>query len=352
MISIINDVHLGVKRQAGTTNASRDALEAYTFEQFRLLLQRCEGSSATVIAGDLFNKAKVGEVALYMAFRLLSDHMKRSDQDLILVRGNHDNRSETVNDMCSLELLYVLLQDAKDSGAFGGDVHLVYNEPDLLEVDGVELYIIPHVFDQEEFDKQIDRVPAGVQYLLLHVNYDNYFAQGDHSLNLSKQQAKKITGTDTTILIAHEHHNRVPAPGIVVMGNQFPTSIDDCLGDSQKFMYQIDKGGTLDKIATWTAANNYIDVPFNQVDQVPPDQYKFIRISGSCEKSEFAASIREVNELRKLSNAFIVSNAVKIREAAKDSRSKEEIETIDITGMLLAALSKTSREKVEKCLND
>lgn len=352
MISIINDIHLGIKRQAGTTNGSRDALEAYTFEQFKILLERCESSVATIIAGDLFNKAKVGEVALYMAFRLLSNHMKHSGQDLVLVRGNHDNRSETINDMCSLELLYVLLQDAKDSGAFDGNVWLIYNEPDTIEVGGVEVHIIPHVFNQEEFDRQIEQVPEGVQYLLLHVNYDNYFARGDHSLNLSKEQAKKITDTGTIILIAHEHHNRQPTRKVVVLGNQFPTSIDDCLGPQGKCMHRLHPDGTLEEVETWTKMNNYLDAPFDQIDQVPPDQYRFIRISGSCEKSEFAGVIRSVNELRKVSDAFIVSNAVKIKEAPKDNRSKEEIETIDVTGMLLAALSKPSREKVEKCLND
>jgi metallophosphoesterase superfamily enzyme len=352
MISIINDIHLGARRQAGTTNHSREQLGRYTFEQFKEVLKRCSGSASTIILGDLFNKAKVGEVALYMAFRILCDHMRSSNQELILVRGNHDNRSETVNDMCSLELLYVLLKDAKDSGVFEGDVYLIYNEPEHFDTGGVDFYIIPHVFNQEEFDRQLGAVPEGVGFLLLHCNYDNYFAQGDHSLNLSKSQAKKITDTGTKILIAHEHHARRINSNLIILGNQFPTSIDDCLGGGQKAMYVVRPDGTIEPSVTWEAAGNYLDSPYDQVEHVPSNGYSFVRVSGVCEKSEFARVVREVNELRKRSNAFIVSNAVKMREQKMDSRTKEEIETIDIVGMLLSSLSDTSRRRVEACLND
>jgi DNA repair exonuclease SbcCD ATPase subunit len=55
-----------------------------------------------------------------------------------------------------------------------------------------EMYVIPHVPNQDIFDLELERVPEGTKWLLLHCNFDNAFAGAmDHSLNLSRDQAKR-----------------------------------------------------------------------------------------------------------------------------------------------------------------
>ena len=60
---IINDIHLGTQRQAGTTPATQVALKQYLQDEFRMLVERAAGQ-LLVINGDLFDGLSVdpGEV--------------------------------------------------------------------------------------------------------------------------------------------------------------------------------------------------------------------------------------------------------------------------------------------------
>lgn len=354
MISIINDLHIDVRRRGGTTPASARALWNYTISQFKKLLKKCEKSSTLIILGDLFDKAKVSEAALYQTLAALREYLQKSGADLIIVRGNHDNRSDVDNSICSLESLYMLLLDFKDAGAFTGEVHLVFNEPAdfYLPVAGgdvTHLHIIPHLFNQSAFDEALGAVPEETGYLLLHANFDSPFATGDHSLNISKAAAKQITERGIKILVAHEHQARAPMKGVTVLGNQFPTSIADCLGNKEKRLWHI--SDRLEGEISWQSNLNFIDVGVNGLmDTVPTP---FMRVSGECQRHEFAAAVRAVSEYRKKmkSGVFIVSNNIKIAETRK-AVSKEDIEGLDIISMLLEELTESQKRKVQACLND
>ena len=69
MIRIINDIHLGASRKAGTTPASQVALKAFVREQFSDLV--CSATGHLVINGDLFDGFTVEAVEVIHAFTVL-----------------------------------------------------------------------------------------------------------------------------------------------------------------------------------------------------------------------------------------------------------------------------------------
>ena len=78
MIKIINDLHTGVRRQGGTTTASRNALNKYIMENVKALLTWATDADVLVILGDIFDKAKVSEVVLIDMLFLLLQYLRDS----------------------------------------------------------------------------------------------------------------------------------------------------------------------------------------------------------------------------------------------------------------------------------
>jgi metallophosphoesterase superfamily enzyme len=344
MIKIINDLHAGVRRQGGTTISSRAALNKYISKEIKGLLTWATDTDVLVILGDIFDKAKVSEVVLVDVLFMLTSFLRESKADLILVRGNHDSKSELVDDMCSLEALYTLLvaalSDMRDDPT---RVHLVFNEPLTFEDEGIDYHIIPHMFNQEAFDQAIENVPE-CTYLLLHCNFDCRYAVGDHSLNLTREQAKKLERRVNQILIAHEHQSRVEMRGsVVVLGNQFPTSIADCLNNTRKKAWVTNAIG-MDDYPTWTSSGS-----FRECNPTDIQEAEFVRVSGTCKQPEFGQIVRDIAAYRKISDAFVISNAVKV-EAVERSISKEDVSKINILELLIKTIPEQFQGRVRECL--
>ena len=343
MIKIINDLHAGVRRQGGTTPASRNALNKYISQNIKKLLTWATDTDALIVLGDVFDKPKVAEVVLLDLFFMFLTFLRGSKADLILVRGNHDSKSEIIDDMCSLELLYnLLVTSLADSGDDPTRVHLVFNGPETFEDEEISFHIIPHMFNQEAFDREIENAPA-CAYLLLHCNFDCKYAVGDHSLNLSREQAKKLVHGGREILIAHEHQARTPMVGVRVMGNQFPTSVADCKGNDEKIATIITEEG-VGHMLSWKAEGSFKDCTPTTIQEG-----EFIRVSGNCKRHEFGQIVRDIAEYRKTSNAFVVSNAVKV-ETETMELSKEDVTKINVLELLLQAIPSQFQEKVRGCI--
>jgi metallophosphoesterase superfamily enzyme len=338
VIKLINDIHADPQRVGGTTDKSREALQQYAIDQFGILLDKCGGADKLVILGDLFNKAQVSNWAFLQVYALLNRFCNENPAtELIIVRGNHDSKSKDIQSLCSLEMIGSLL---------GGRAQLIFHGPTYFEDEGCSHMVIPHVFDQSQFDAVLDSVDSTIDYVHVHANIDNNFATGDHSLNVSKEQVLALADKGVIIVCGHEHQPREPFPNVVVVGNQFPTSVADCKGNGQKSMLVIE-GRSSKRIVTWTD-EKFWDGSYTELANVPEDA-QFIRVYGEATKDEFPAINQAIGQLRKQSDAFVVSNAVKaISEDV--TVSAEDIVNIDVVAQLIEALPEQFKLRVLSCV--
>ena len=338
MIRVINDIHADPARVGGTTEASREALQSYTVNKFVNLLYASKDADYLIILGDLFNKARADNWTFLEVYDAITDFIASApDCKVILVRGNHDSKSKERQNICSLELLAEILL---------GQVTFVFDEPYQFQHEGKFHLIVPHMFNQEQFDAELSEVDSNVDFLYLHANIDNSFSVGDHSLNVSKDQIKTLNDKGVTVICGHEHQRRRPFPNVHVIGNQFPTSIADCRGNAEKFMLTI-KDGQISKERAWSAAGNYYDVPVELLDTVP-DTAQFVRVGGEVAKADFAKVIQEVDKFRRRSSAFVVSNAVSVTVENQVLRA-EEVTNINVVELLIKAVPEQYRERVAAC---
>ena len=339
MIGVINDIHVDPRRVGGTTEASREALQQYVLDRFRELLIAASENEVLIILGDLFNRQKVDNWVFYQTLQLIQEFCDNTPAcKVLIVRGNHDSKSQDKESLCSLELLGKLL---------GEKVELVFDRVyNFTTNDDKNHRIIPHMFNQAEFDLAITRVDNTVDFLYIHSNVDNPFATGDHSLNLSKDQVKTLHDRNVTVICGHEHQHRRPFHNVVVVGNQIATSVADCKGDKQKSWLQI-QGDKVVRIPFWEAAGNFYDVDYADLDAVPVDA-QFVRVHGESPKGAFTKIVQDINKFRVRSNAFVVSNAVSI--VVEDKKvSAEDINKINVIEMLINAVPEQFRARVLAC---
>ena len=346
---VINDVHLGVQRAAGTTPSSAAELRAYLQKSLRQMFHDNQDKDI-IINGDLFDDFIVPMSDLLEFFRTACIWLDKSDESarLVLGAGNHD-LSKDSSRLSSFETVGRILESQ-----YPDQVHLVL-EPTML-FDGV--YMIPHLANQDLFNLALTKIPLAASVVLLHCNYDNGFAaQQDHSLNLSKDEAQKILHkVGGTIVIGHEHQGRVLLKsGVVVTGNQWPSSIRDCLGndDDRKHAYYIAANGRLSKIQTWSAAHNYDEVTWD-IGKIAT-KAKFIRVVGTAKAEQASDVIARVSKLRSQSDAFIVSNAVEIegvQDISEVMSSVEATKQFDVLKFLLEQLEPEQATVVKRLMEE
>lgn len=348
-ILAISDLHLGVQRSGGTTPESATALRGYAMEQYRTLLAMGEH---ILINGDMFDTYNVPLGDLLDAYMATSDWLNEHGRKLWLVPGNHDLSKNSAN-VGSFQLMAHLLM-----ARYGNRVEYLQGANWVDESQGI--YVISHVPNQELFEMALDNVPDNVKTLFLHCNYDNIFAgQSDHSLNLMREQAKKLTKRGITIVMGHEHQGRtLMGDKVIIVGNQFPTSIADCLGhgdaqkDGRKYCLEID-GDDMELIPTWSANDvrgGYREVNWENLEVGNAD---FIRVSGKATAAQAAEVIKVISKLRQKVNAFVITNAVKIdgTEGADDiAESVEDIRAVNVIDLLLETLEPEQQVVVRKLL--
>jgi hypothetical protein len=348
---IINDLHIGVQRSGGTTLASASALRTWAHEKYRDLLRSVPGVERVIVNGDLTDAYDVG---LGEGLELLSNTREFLDSNptvqMVWGLGNHDLSKD------SAKLGIVAFLGAILEGWFPGRFRLV-REPTALEGD---VYVIPHLANQELFDLALSRVPEGTKFLLLHCNYDNTFAGAqDHSLNISRAQVKAFKERGITVILGHEHQGRTMLGGALqIVGNQFPTSVVDCLshGDAQKdgkkYALVIGGGQDLQKVQTWSpddADGWFAECDWRDLKEVSEDGRGFIRVVGEAGAAEAAMVIKEISAFRQRSQSFVVTNAVKIEgveASGEELLTQEDIRQIDVIALLLELLDEPQAAKV------
>lgn len=331
MIAIINDLHLDPKRVGGTTMQSREELKEYAFKELEKLLKAAAGVDMLIVLGDIFTSSHPNNWHVVKAATLFNRFLNSNPGSaLTFVRGNHDSKSDRINDLCGLEVLHALVPRARlcwtpntRSGSFNTKSGKVF-------------YIIPHMFDQTEFDNAVGMIPSICDFLLIHANIDNGFAvNADHSLNLSAEQIKTLADKGVTVISAHEHQQRRPFENVHVIGNQFPVSIADCIGNDYKHMMFIEDGEISYK-TTWTAEGSYADTGIDELESYLDHQ--FIRVSGECQPNEFSDALTKIAKARKDTDAFVLANSLKV--IRQDQKKVEaDVDKLNVIEMLVECVN-------------
>jgi len=339
-VLILNDLHVGASRKAGTTPASQAALTEHIHQHFEALINATD-EDHIVINGDLFDGFEVPGTDLIRTFNVL-DHWfmrARQAQHLTLVAGNHDwnPRADRVS---SFHLLAHFLRVRR-----GMSVDVIDHTRGFSRV-ADRVWAIPHMPNQDLFDIELSRAMADRgDILLLHANYDNNFAvESDHSLNVSREIAGQLVDRGWTLIFGHEHQVRV-TESIVIPGNQVPTSVADCLGCKGK--YYLTLSGKETQLHEWL--NLEEDKVFTRLDWRNLDAdpgYQFIRVEGTATAEEAAEAVDAVARFRAKSQAFVVTNAVKVEGvAAFDELAEMSLEQITAFNVLDALLEELSEEE-------
>lgn len=343
----INDLHIGVNRSGGTTPKSQAALR----DNLRLFLAHTLDSEngAVTVNGDLFDSFTVDTMEVVKTAAILTDWLDGdADRSLNLISGNHDYNPRG-DKLSSFHLLWHIL----DMSAVARRV-TVFDRG--FEQVSPNLWCIPSMPNQSLFDLEIAKAatrPESAKYLALHCNYKNGFAENsDMSLNINDDQVGALMRAGWTLILGHEHQPYDLRGGrVVVVGNQVPSSIADCLGNKTKRMVRITDDG-LKFGETWSAEGSYIEVNWRDLPDL--DGYQFIRVTGDATALEAADVIKVVSKLRQRSEAFVITNGVKIEGHSMSEEmaetSIESIKSFDILASILAELNEQEQEVVKGLL--
>lgn len=306
---ILNDIHIGALRSAGTTPFTQWQLRQHTVNSFRALLPQGQD---LLLLGDLFDTANVPVYDVLATYEALCHWLtENSGCKLYNVAGNHD-LSKVSTTLSSFQFLgRLLLRSFPD--------RYIHIEKPTMTPYG---YVIPHLPNQELFDLALSNVPA-CEYLFLHCNYNNNFAaQSDQSLNLSKEQADAAPVTH--IIIAHEHH--MSRHGKVLLpGNQLATSVADWLSHVDKFYVELTKQGPVLQLCA-VRAEQFIELDWKELQFT---DHKFVRVAGSSEAAEQSLALTKLNKFRAASEALVVSNAIQVvGDASTAAMFSESLETV------------------------
>ncbi len=357
---ILNDLHLGCVRRGGVTPSSQEDLRTYIFEQFNALLEKANGHDLCLL-GDIFDGYEIAPRDWLQAYLMLSEWCDNNPtKDLYLVAGNHDTSSKG-DKVSSFETLSaVLLKQFSEE-----QVHVVGIDEYVLvdkNLNHPRFHIVAHHRNQDVFELSLKEVLGNTQpgdFVLLHANYHNKFAeQSDHSLNVSEDQALKFTEKGVSLGFAHEHAHRheiphgTPAHGgaVVCLGNQIVTSISDALGNRSKYFWTLEHG-SLTKTECWVAEGSYAELDWRNLDQ----DAQFIRIVGDATNAEAAQVIDAIHKFRQRSQAFVVTNAVKIDGIAEMGDLPETFEAakkFDVMEFVYKQLDGAESEVIKKIVEE
>jgi len=341
---ILNDLHLGVTRSGGTTPQSQAALRNYLRKSLSETLEDYEGEHV-VINGDLFDSFQVETSEVIAAHKIFQQHLEREGR-LTLIMGNHD-ASAKGDKVSSFHLLAHILKSTDPDS-----VDVVDHTNGFCAIgDGV--FAISHCMNQALFDLELAKAAKHEgedRYLLLHANYKNGFAENsDHSLNINDEQVGALMRAGWTMVLGHEHQGYTLRGGrVIVLGNQFPSSVADCIGDPEKHLLVIDGGHEF--VCTWDANGSYLEADWRDLTNI--DGYNFIRVVGNATALEAAAVIKAVSQLRQRSDAYVITNSVKVegQDMTMNTESIESIKAFDVMGAIYAELNEREIETVKELM--
>ena len=308
---ILNDIHVGFQRKGGTTPASQETLRHYLLTQFETTLDQSD-EEHLFIAGDLFDDFEVSSRDWVATYSILSGWLSKGKR-LTMIAGNHDHSPKALRVSSYEALAYVLRIQYPKFVALDID-HWSKIEPNV--------FALSHCSSQTVFEEKLNKILerlSGDEFfddpiVFVHANYDNKFAaQADHSLNVTVEMATQFKAAGARLVFAHEHqHKRALGGSVYIMGNQWPTSVADCLGNEVKCAHRLVEG-TLMTVGTWSREDpeGYAEVDWR--DLADPELCTgFIKVVGDALASEASEVISAIAAFRARSDAFVITNGVKV----------------------------------------
>ena len=311
------------------------------------MLDRHSGDHA-VCNGDLLDKFEIDSGELIKVYEMFSQHLETGT--LTLIMGNHDASAKGAKVSSFHMLCHFLIS------RFGNKVRMIDHTNGFCQVEN-NVWAISHQLNQDLFVLEVEKAAAvdgNGQYLLLHCNVKNTFAEhSDHSLNLTDELLAKLMIAGWTLIVGHEHQGYTLRGGrVVVAGNQFPTTVADCIGETTKHALRITDDG-IKYVQTWSAAGNYAEVNWRELPEYAGDA-GFIRATGDATSTESADVIATISKFRQKSAAYVVTNAVRIDGAAAlDEMSEDaigEIKAFDVLGAIFEHLDEKQQNTVKGLL--
>lgn len=349
----LNDLHIGVVRSGGTTPQSQACLRDYLRESLESII--ATEDREVVINGDFFDGFTVDTNEVVKAYEILAKWLSGSSDDglrvLNMVAGNHD-WNPRADKLSSFHLLCHFLRCHFDSQVRVFDKGYAYVSGNVC--------CIPHMPNQALFDMEIEKAINGESakgsYLLLHCNYKNGFAENsDHSLNLSDEQVGKLMIAGWTLALGHEHIGYELRGGrVMVVGNQFPSSIADCLSNKAKNALVIDADGH-HYVETWKASDSFAQIDWRELQAGTAClSQQFVRVTGDATAAEAADVIAVISKFRQSSEAYVITNAVKVEGAEAMAEIAEiglaGVKAFDVMGAIFENLDDAEIECVKGLL--
>ena len=332
---VINDVHLGVQRTAGTTPASAQALRDALQNALRVTLTSCKGHDV-LINGDLFDGYNVPMTDV-LEFIDTAREFAANRGRLYLARGNHDISRDSTR-LSSFDFVCAILERML------AEQVVVIQQPTAVSP---TRYVVPHAPNQDIFDDWLSKVPDD-QIVFLHANCMNNFAQhSDHSLNVSEEQIQALLKRGCRLVFAHEHQQRNLFEGrVVVVGNQWPSSVADCLGNSEKRLLVVSQDDKFLFDKTWSASESYAEVDWHDLPY--SGSASIIRVVGSASSQEAADAMSAIAKARQKSDAFVIGNAVVVEGVEVGDQIQASVEAVQGFDVLSFLLDKLSPEHADK----
>lgn len=337
-LHVLNDLHLGAVRSAGTTPATAYQLRQDLLNGTREILEHINGD--LLVNGDLFDGPDIPRADMLEAVRMFSAWLDRGEGDLFLANGNHDlDRNSTR--LSSFQFFAQLL-----CGLYPGRVvHIVEG----TYLDQHDAYVLPHVANQDLANMELAKVPR-CRALFVHMNYDNRFAvESDHSLNLSREQAEALPVE--YVVFGHEHQARTELGGkVVIVGNQLSSSISDCLGPTDKYRLELAPNG-LRFHQTWAAEGDFEEQDWRALE----DRGRFIRVTGTATAAEADKVVTALGRFRREARALVITNAVKIEgveDGAELALSHEDVTTFNVMEALREYLGPEDAAEIDLIMSE
>lgn len=350
-----------MNRQGGTTPVSREALRNYLFGSFRNAVMTTTETRICIL-GDLFDEFEVESRDWIECYMILSTWLSLplgpEQRRLVLVAGNHDHSPKALR-VSSFEMLCQVLKEQ-----FGPEIVTVIGIDGMAAIDGDVTYALAHCSNQDIFNAKLVELLGLVRTgdrVLLHANYDNNFAAvSDHSLNVSAEQARAFATKGATLYFAHEHQARIALDGsVVVFGNQWPSSVSDCLNNDFKCAHILAAGVTAIRVETWSRSGNaeqigYCEIDWRELGSTPENVQiggGFIKIVGKASANEAGECISAIAKFRAKSGAFVITNGVKIEGVMDNADLPEAFEAtkaFDVLEFINSNLDEAQRVAVAK----
>ena len=335
---ITTDWHIAVKRVGGTTPESQARLRAY----LRQSLQAQLDNTDHLIAGDLFNDFTIDTLDLLETYRIFSAWLFKYGKKLALVRGNHDWKPSGENKRSSFDLLGAILKQH-----FPEQVTVASTVTEWKQ-----FILVPHLANSDILNLEISKLKdVSNKVIVFHANVGNFFAaETQHSLNLTMEQVEDLVSRGNLVIFGHEHQYRSLVSGrCVVLGNTAPSSIADCIGSPFKYAAMVE-GAQYELKPAWDANGSYIEADWRDLTNI--DGCNFIRVVGNAAALEAAAVIKAVSQLRQRSDAYVITNSVKVegQDMTINTESIESIKAFDVMGAIYAELNEREIETVKELM--